>query len=155
MSVFRTFSPEVRLKRLLSASGGTRVSDALEQADRQLDQIRAACLAGVDAKIERMFELSQERSEIALEQCYVQSNEIFAEAGVFGLLELSAAALSLCSLLSGQDRAKKVPAAAIRVHIDAMRALRTPQVEGNDAMRQAVLSELEALARRFALTSAR
>ncbi len=149
MAVVRTFVPEVRLKRLLATGDGIRTSQALERAGFQLDHIRADCLAAIDAKIERVFTHAQERSETGFEQCYVVSNEIYAEAGVFGLGELSAAAHSLCSLLSVQDRSK-VPAAAIKVHIDAMRALRTPQVESSDTMRKAVLTELESLARRFA-----
>jgi len=97
--------------------------------------------------------LSTAGGEAGLEECYVASNEIFAEAGVFGLSELSAVAHSLCTLLSVPDRTK-VPAAAVKVHVDAMRALRTPTVEQNETMRQAVLAELQSLARRFSSASA-
>jgi hypothetical protein len=153
MTVVRRFFPDVRLKRLIAAGGGMRTCDALERAEHELGAIREDCLAGVDAKIERVFELAHEGEEAALEQCYMTSNEIFAEAGAFGLGELSAAAHSLCALLSAPERGR-IPLAAISVHIDAMRALRTPQVERNDALRRAVLAELEVLARRFSLANA-
>lgn len=153
MSVVRRFFPEVRLKRLLGTGGGIRVEDALAGAERQLDTIRAACLAGIDTKIERVSALAAGGAANAHEQCYVTSNEIFAEVGVFGLSELSAVAHSLCSLLSAPDRSK-VPQAAIKVHVDAMRVLRTPSVAQHQQIRQAVLSELQALARRLALAKA-
>lgn len=152
MSVVRSFVPEVRLKRLLGAGGGIRAEEALAGAERQLEEIRSACLAGIDAKIELVSALSADDAPAAHERCYVTSNEIFAEAGVFGLTELSAVAHSLCSLLSAADR-NKVPKAAIKVHVDAMRVLRTPSVAQHQQMRQAVLSELQALARRLALAA--
>jgi hypothetical protein len=153
MTVVRRFVPEVRLKRLLAGQGGIRAEEALAGADRQLNEIRSACLAGIDTKIEQVSRLSIEGGDAALEGCYMASNEIFAEAGVFGLTELSAVAHSLCSLLSVTDRTK-VPAAAVKVHVDAMRVLRTPSVAQHQQMRQAVLSELQGLARRFAAGSA-
>ncbi len=148
MSVVRRFFPEVRLKQLLASNNGIRADEALVRAGRNLDEIREACLLGVDAKIERLVELSAVGGEEASDQCYEAANEIFAEAGVFGLSELSAVAHSLCSLLSVTERAK-VPAAAIKVHADAMRALRSPSVAQHQKVRQAVLSELQTLAQRF------
>ncbi|MEQ1809762.1 MAG: hypothetical protein ABL889_07545 [Terricaulis sp.] len=153
MTVVRRFYPEVRLKKLLSSNGGIRTDEALLRAGRNLDEIREACLSGVDTKIERLVALSAIGGQEASDECYEAANEIFAEAGVFGLNELSAVAHSLCALLSVAERAK-VPAAAIKVHADAMRALRTPSIAQNEKVRQAVLSELQVLAQRFTSSSA-
>lgn len=152
-AVVRQFQPDVRLKRLLAAPGGIRAEDALTRARAKLDEIKDSCLAGVDSKIERISEIAASGSADALEGCYALSNEIFAESGAFGLSELSAAAHSLCSLLSVPDRTK-VPAAALKVYVDAMRALRSPQVVNSAPLRQAVLSELQILVQRFAAASA-
>lgn len=147
MTVVRKFQPEVRLKKLLDEAGGIRVQEALDRADKGIEDIREHCLNGIDQKIERIAELIA-GGQGEYERCYVLSNEIFAEAGTFGLAELSVAAHSLCSLLSAQDRSR-VPVSAVRVHIDSMRALRTPAVAENKAMRGAVLAELRKLTTRI------
>jgi hypothetical protein len=143
MTVVRKFHPEVRLKKLLEEAGGIRVQEALDRADKGIEDIREHCLNGIDEKIERIADLAK-RGGGEYDRCYVLSNEVFAEAGTFGLAELSVAAHSLCSLLAAQDRSR-VPASAVHVHIDSMRALRTPAAAANKAMRGAVLAELRKL----------
>lgn len=141
----RKFYPEVRLRRLLKESGGSRREDMIDRAAERLEEIRAKCLTAIDAKVERVSGLALSTSDEGIELCYDLSNEIFAEAGTFDLTELSAAAHSLCSLLS----AGNAPAGAIRVHVDAMRALRRPEIAGNKHMRAAVLAELRGLVDRI------
>lgn len=153
MTVVRKFHPEVRLKKLLAAPGGISVSQALERAAEKLEDIREHCLAGIDAKVEQLVVLSQTRNEDNLETSYWVSNQIFAEAGALGLTELSAAAHSLCSLLSVEDQSV-VPQAAIAVHVDALRALRNPQVAGDKAACGAVLKGLQGLTSRMAAQKA-
>jgi hypothetical protein len=67
---------------------------------------------------------------------------------------LSAAAHSLCSLLS-VAKYDQIPAAAVRVHVDSMRALRRPEIAGNESLRRAVLQELRGLSARLAAAPAR
>ena len=149
MTVKRSFYPEVRLKRLVGEAGGMRAADAVEQAALRLEDIRESCLAAIDAKIELVHGLAKVVDESGRARCYCISNEIFAEAGSFGLPELSEAAHSLCVLLSATER-RAAPEAAIRVHVDAMRALRRPEIAGNKMLRAAVLKELQTLTARLA-----
>ena len=145
----RTFHPEVRLKKLMAEGRGITAEQALRRADEGVLSIKDKCLEAIDKKIERLLVLGRSTDADAVDQCYQLSNEVYAEAGAFKLLELSAAAHSLCSLLATVEEGH-VPPAAISVHVDAMRALRRPEVAGNEAMRKAVIGELRALAARFA-----
>lgn len=125
-----------------------KVSMALQRAEAGVDSIRDRCMEAVDDKIGRLLTLGTSGDAGAVDDCYRLSNEVYAEAGAFGLKELSATAHSLCNLLSSFAE-NQVPQAAIKVHVDAMRALRRPEVEGNAALRTAVINELRALAARF------
>lgn len=147
--VVRRFYPEVRLKRLLSGVGGIRTQDALDDAERGLEGIRGHCLDAIDAKIEQIMHLAKSGAPGSVRECYTLSNEVFAEAGAFQLDELSAAAHSLCSLTSDPD-SDNIPIKAIIVHVDAMRALRTPALADNRDLRRAVLAELRGLVARVA-----
>lgn len=149
MTTVRKFHPEVRLKRLLSEAGGIRAADALTAADVGVESMRDRCMQGIDAKIEKIALLVQNWERHAASQTYALANEIFSEAGMFGLKELSEAGLSLCELLGAHDAAL-IPEKAVRVHVDAMRALRSPAVAAEQAMRQAVLGELRKLSQRYA-----
>ncbi|MBL8536675.1 MAG: hypothetical protein JNM59_04665 [Hyphomonadaceae bacterium] len=149
MTSVRKFHPEVRLKKLLAESGGITAGQALDRANEGLESIREDCLAGVDEKLTQLTQLAASSEAERGKQMYRCANEIFAEAGAFGLAELSAAAHSLCSLLSNVED-DRLPSSAIKVHIDAMRALRRPDVSGNAAARAAVLSGLRGLAKRHA-----
>jgi hypothetical protein len=141
MTVVRKFRPDTKLKVMLANKGGIRVREALERAQSNLDEIRDECLNALDVKLQ---EIAACRNDVLQrERCYRLSNEIFAEAGAFGLTELSDAAHSLCVLL-GAD-AVSSEQKAINVHLDAMRALRRPNVAKNAALRGAVIAELRVL----------
>lgn len=149
MTSVRKFYPEVRLKKLLSEAGGMTAGEAMERADAKLEEIRDDCLSAVDTKLTELSTLVRSEQVGRGARMYRCANEIFAEAGTFGLVELSAAAHSLCSLLARAEEAK-LPEASVQVHIDAMRALRNPDVAGNKVARAAVLSGLRGLAQRAA-----
>jgi hypothetical protein len=138
----------VRLKKLLARPGGIAVNIALSRAEDNLQAIRSACLAGVDEKIRIIRTLAAADDPKGYETCYRLANEVFAEAGAFGQRELSAAALSLCELLSAPDRSS-LPAEAVRVHGDAMRSLRVRMVAENEALRAAVIEDLRAMTARI------
>jgi hypothetical protein len=148
MTVVRKFQPEVRLKKLLSESGGVSATEAIERATAGLDSIREQCLVATDGKIDGLMALASSSDPARIDKMYRTSNEIFAEAGAFGLVELSAAAHSLCGLLGARE-AGPPPQAAIVVHIEAMRALRKPELAGDLAARVAVLTGLRGLAARY------
>lgn len=147
MTVVRRFTPEVRLKTLLAEPGGLKVGQALQRAEEGIESIRGDCLTAIDRKIEEISQSALTDANDA--RIYTLANEVFAEAGVFKLDEISAVAHSLCELLSVGD-SDKLPREAIRVHCDAMRALRSPAIAANKQMRDLVLGELRGLSQRFA-----
>lgn len=148
MSGGRFFQPAVRLKERLVEPGGMRVSDALRRADRGLLEIRDRCLSAIDQKIEEILAVSKSGAPTAMDRCYRLSNEIYAEAGVFGLVELSGVAHSLCTLLA-ESELDRIPREAVAVHVDALRALRSAAVAENKQLRTAVVAELRALTARI------
>lgn len=148
MTRARFFFPEVRLKRLLEEPGGMRVKDALNRADEAIESVRDNCLAAIDEKITAIG-VYEEGSAEQSRRCYTLANEIYAEAGLLGLAELSDVAHNLCEMLSraGEGRVSK---RAVRVHVDAMHALRSPGVAANRQLRAAVVTELHHLTARLA-----
>jgi len=149
ISQVRFFRPRVRLTEMLGQPGGVSVERALARAERNVASIRDRCLAALDDKIAAIVAIHTERTSPALEQCYELSNQIIAEAGFFGLDELSAVALSFCTLLSQADRAG-LPGDAVKVHVDSMLALRQPAIAEVESLRAAVLAELRTLTARLA-----
>lgn len=148
MTVVRRFRPEIRLVKLLATPGGVTVTEALEQASAQLETIRESCMLALDEKLDALTSFAAQYATIERDEAmYLLSNQIFGESGGFGLDELSAVAHSLCTLLDTGNRAA-TRAAIIRVHIDAMRALRHPDMAGDKAARAAVLSGLRNLTAR-------
>ncbi len=149
MTVVRKFTPDVRLKQVLNEPGGMTVSSALGRASDNMDSIRDACLTAVDAKIDTLMAFARSQDSDRHAKLYRTANEIFGESGAFGLAELSLAAHSLCSLLAAAEQTR-VPDQAIVVHIDAMRALRRPEVAGDKTARGAVLAGLRGLTAKLA-----
>lgn len=124
-----------------------RIGDALDRADVAIDSIRDDCLLAIDAKIAAIAAFKPAGSDVDLR--YVFANEIYAEAGVLGLAELSDVAHNLCELLSIEGHAT-VSEQAVGVHVDAMRALRSPAVSASSKLRRVVLAELHRLAAHLA-----
>jgi hypothetical protein len=80
---------------------------------------------------------------------------VYAEAAPFGLIELSEVAHSLCGVLSAKkDAVDPRWDKVVSVHINAMRALRSPDVSENADLRTAIVSELHRLSARFARQAA-
>lgn len=140
MTRVRKFFPDTRLRRMLNAPGGIRVSQALQQAQQEIAAIRDQYLPALDAKIDAIGTCAESGEEDQIRRCYKLANEIFAEAGAFGLNDLSAVCYNLCDLLNQETRAA-VSQNIIKVHVDAMRALRTPQGEQAE-LRAAILDGL-------------
>jgi hypothetical protein len=150
MSVVRRFRPENRLAKLIATPGGVTIADALQQASVELESIRESCMDALDEKLRLLTLLNAEPTTPARdESMYYISNEVFGEAGVFGLEELSSVAYSLCTMLDAGERAP-TRGAIIRVHIEAMRALRHPDMAGDKTARAAVLAGLRGLTARYA-----
>jgi hypothetical protein len=144
MTVVRTFYPEVRLKKMLREPGGVTAEYALQAAAKNLESIREQCMVAIDEKIEEILSLVSSDAENRFETIYARANEVFGEAGAFGLSELSQAAHSLCSLLA-QSPDEKRRVIAVKLHVDSMRALRHPGMAGDEKARAAVLGGLRQL----------
>jgi hypothetical protein len=146
MKAVREYFPTVRLKKLMREPGGFPASEALARAERALESIREQCILGIEQKL---AELDQIKADVGARHiCYRLSNEVFVEAGTFGLDELSEAALSFCVFLDACE-ASGVPQDGVDVHINAMLALRRPSIAQDAAMKSVVLSELRALSQHF------
>lgn len=149
MNKVRFFFPELRLKQLLEEPGGITIADALMRADDAIEASRDAGLKAIDEKIAAIAACEREDAGDTNDKCYKLSNEIYAEAGMMRLSELSDVAHNLCELLSA-GASEAVSKRAIRVHIDAMRALRSPAASSSRELRRAVLEELHRLTARLA-----
>lgn len=148
MSVVRRFRPENRLAKMLDTPGGVSIGVALSKASAALESIRESCMQALDQKLVVLANMAARPESAARDETmYLIANEIFSESGSFGLSELSAAAYSLCTLLDSAERTS-TRAATIRVHIDSMRALRHPDLAGDQAARAAVLQGLRDLTAR-------
>lgn len=143
MTRARFFYPEVRLKRLLAEPGGIRVDEAIKRAEERIESVRGTCLLAIDEKIAAIAGYDEGAAEVG-RRCYVLANEIYAEAGLLGLSELSDVAHNLCEIISMSSDGR-LPKRAVRVHVDAMKALRSPAASENLSLRIAVLSELHRL----------
>lgn len=148
MTAIRKFFPEVRLKAMVDDPRGARCEDMLERAAENIESVRDDCLAGIDSQIEQIHELVQRANALSFGDVHRLANDIFALAGALGLDELSQAAYSLCALLDRSDP-QAIPPAAIRVHVDTMRALRRREIASNGQLRKATLAELRALVARL------
>lgn len=148
MSTVRRFRPENRLARLLKAPGGISIGQAIDNAAALLENIRESCMGALDRKLDVLANMAARPAAPTRDEAmYLLANEIFSESGSFGLSELSAAAYSLCTLLDSTETSPR-RAGTIRVHIESMRALRHPDMAGDQAARAAVLEGLRALTAR-------
>ena len=150
MSV-RYFSRKSALAKLIRKPGGVRVGDAIEQATVNLDSIRDACIAEVDANLATIEQVLQDvpnrPPKAALTKAYTCSNEIAGMAGSCGLQALGDAAFSLCELID-RSSASWSPE-AVTVHLNAIRLLRRLGDTGGAAQRE-ILEGLRKVATRAA-----
>jgi HPt (histidine-containing phosphotransfer) domain-containing protein len=146
-----SFVPNHRLASLLRSGGGVTVNEAVSRAGQRLDAVREQCIAALDEKISALAAESSRAH--AAPQVYSLATEIYSLAGTFGLTELAQAASSLCDLLvnasGGQANPKYLE--SVRVHIDALRTLRRPELSGDVAGRVAVVQGLRRVASRTTL----
>jgi hypothetical protein len=145
-SFVRTFRPANRLAAVIDARGGVKLSEALERARKAVEALREDYLAVLDQKIAQIDGLITAKSFSStaadIQSVYALANEILNEAGTFGLVELSAAGRSLCDLTANRRGEEPLDLRAIRVHVEAMKSLRRPEVDGDAQTRAAVLDGL-------------
>jgi len=152
------FHPPNSLGDAMKKKGGITASDAVARAERNLDAIRDNCLRVLDGKIAEIERLAGQPPAVPgkddVKQIYSLGNEILGEAGALGLMEMSAVGRSLCELISLLEGVEKVDTRMIRVHIDAMKSLRRPEVRGDPKVRAAVLRGLQQLTSKVSATGA-
>lgn len=150
MGVVRRFYPEIRLKTLINAPGGQTVMESLQRAGAELELIREECMRDVDERIARMGEIvSAPFGQEGDEELHRLANDVLAQGGGFGLTDLASVAHSLCVFVTGHDRSAARQTVA-RLHVEAMKALRRPQIEENAAAREAVVAGLRQVVSRHA-----
>ena len=128
---------ENRLAKLVQQPGGLKITEALHQAEVNLESVRDECLQTVDeklAEIERLHASApKEPTDEVVEQIYRAANEIHGLAGVFGLGELGEAAFSLCEIVDRLRTAGRWNGASVEVHLFALRLLRHPDEHSDRA----------------------
>ncbi len=153
-----SFHPEKRLALALRRPGGLSVEEAIARAGLRLESVRDKCVAALDEKIKALA--AEAPTDEAHNRICALATEIFGLAGTFGLIELAQAAQSLCALLAsksdcpaasaGAPNVGEKFAASVRVHIDALRTLRRPELAGDAVARAAVVQGLRQVASRTA-----
>ena len=136
MTPIKKFNPPNKLAKLALQPGGIRAAQAVQQAQSNIDETRESYLEVLDAKVQDISDAATQ-SPIDCDHVHRLANEIYSEAGAYGLKELSAVAHNLCVIVSEDDVAK-LPA-VIKVHVDSLRALRRPELSASAAAREAVV----------------
>lgn len=126
------------------------VGHALQKAAVNLESVRDVQLGALDAKLDRLGAVAAVASTSGAAgdaaELYRLAREILADAGAFGVRDVSRAAHSLCELMaSGCDGARLWTAAA--VHVEAIGALRKPATAASRSGRDAMLAGLETISR--------
>ena len=156
--VVRTHRPANKLAAAVQTRGGVTIAEALQHAGDGVEALRADYMAVLDQKIGEIetFTLSKSFSSSpdAIRQVYALANEVLNEAGAFGLAELSAAGRSLCDLTAARADSEGLDVRALRVHVEAMKSLRRPEVEGDAQIRAAVLEGLRQVTAKLGAKSA-
>lgn len=149
MTAIRMFKPNVRLAKLAVEPGGIRVGDAVRRAGENLNTIRASSLTAIDQFIDSLDRWVASKSGEDVGANYKTAKEVFGLAGTYGLAELSLAAHSLCEMLAhGKVAAHSVPWAHVKVHVDAMKKLRQPALDGDVNARKAIIEGLRMVSAR-------
>lgn len=147
MTLLRSYRPEIRLQHLMNRPNGLLIEQALARAANNVEKLRDQCTAAVDAKIEEIAALGM-ADAVDAGAIYALADEVYTLAATFKMGETSQAAYSLCALLSSEEGAKN--RAAIRVHVDALRALRNPAIAADIAATGEVLQGLKNVSKRYA-----
>jgi len=148
-----TRRPDNRLAKVVWLPGGKTIAQALDEAQANLDEIRAESLDLLRAKLEQMQALgrrsAQEPKLADLEALYALSGEVLDIAGLFGLPELGQAAFSLCELLDRLKSRKAWNWPAVQVHLHGLVILADPDKTPSED-RQSVVEGLRQVCQRVA-----
>ena len=132
MSEVHYYRPKMKLAKLLREPGGKTVAEAVKDASAGLEALSAECLDEVDAfivRIEAAFAaLPADFDAEALRGLYLAVNGLIGLPGIVGLSELETAAYSLADLTDRMIAAGRFEREPVRVHVQALRLLRRPDL---------------------------
>ena len=122
--------PKPRLAKLLQQPGGLPVAEALERAQKNIEEIKPTCLAELQALLElteaRFEAMGAEFDEGALGEMYAVAVRGIGGGEVCGTPGVDQALTSLCDLLDRLRNTGRYDRAAIGVHVQAWRLLLDP-----------------------------
>ena len=146
-----TRRPENRLGKVVFLPGGKTIAQALDDAQANLDEIRADSLNLLRAKLEEIQAIGRKAQTAPdaadLATLYALSGEVLDIAGLFGLAELGQAALSLCELIDRLKSRKAWNWPAVQVHLHGLLILADPDKTPPEA-RQSVVEGLRQVCQR-------
>jgi len=148
---------KIRVKNTLAAAvrapGGKTIAEAVAGAEARLEDIKDDCLASLDKILASLAELIENpnylRREEVLAGLYDLSNDIVGIAGVAGLGDMGKAAFSFCDLLDVFIDQGGWNAAAVEVHMNGLKLLRTMSDKIGEAGRAQILEGLFAVVKRI------
>ena len=115
---------------------------ALERAAANVEAKQDSYRAALDLKLDALIDLARQHgADAASDLLYLLAQDVIADAGACKLSELSLAAHSLCDLLVSEARGPRFDA-ALKVHVDALIALRHPDPDARNPQRAAILAGL-------------
>ena len=155
--VVRHIPVKNRLASLIRTPGGKKLKDALADAERNLETVRADCVNQVDhllSEIQRLAGGGGDPDLAARERIYDLANQILGLAGTFGMASLGRAAFSLCELIDCTLDGGGCPRGEVLVHVESLQLLRYPARLGA-AGEAAVLDGLTKIIRHAQARSAR
>jgi hypothetical protein len=129
--------------------GGKKLKDALADAERNLESVKADCVSQIDtlvAEIQALASGAGDPDLAARERIYDLANQIVSLAGTFGLAGLGRAAYSLCELIDITLDGGGCPRGEILVHTESLQLLRHAERLG-EAGEAAVLEGLAKIIR--------
>lgn len=141
---------ENRLARFINKEGGLRREDALLRAQDSLYMIQERANAEIDSALDRIGAMLERRGVITekdQQELHAMANTILSLGGMFNREALGRAAFSLCELIDELGARGAWDSAAIRVHYEAMCALKGPETKQHQ---EAVLAGLQRVTERHA-----
>ncbi len=143
-----------RFANLVNRHGGQTAEEAIDAASTNLETIRDRVVSAIDTTLQRMqalgVVLQAGADPAATEELYKLANTVIGLAGTAGLGRLGEVSYSLCELIDRLRMAKIWNAAAIQLHLDALRRLQTTE-PGQEEAAQAVKEALRRVVARIPL----
>lgn len=150
MSKVQKFMPENKLAKTIADPSGMLVTQAIAKASANIEQVRDVHIAALEEKLEQLSEIAatamKTHTAEDAAQLYRLAREVLADAGIFGLKNISRAAHSLCELMSAGDR-HRFQWAGVTVHVEAIAALRKQGRAAGGPDVDAMLAGLEKISR--------